>query len=262
MDTLTVDDLLLRDNRLFRGGQSLAEQRDSLASGLTELDQALPWGGFPRGALTEILHAQDGIGELYWLLPALRRAMAEEPIALINPPYLPYAPALQQAGLPLSRLIWLSPPGDRVLWAAEQCLRAGCLAGVLLWHGGGDERPLRRLQVVAESGRSLAWLFRPAKHASNPSPAALRIELERDRLQVLKCRGAVAPVQPIALPVPPALKVLSTPSPQRDLLPVLEEQPQPQPGLSRLSSAFEPGARKERGPNNNIIRFPSSSVPV
>ena len=238
MTTLSVDQLLLSDKRLFRGGQSLVEQRDFLASGLAELDEALPWGGFPRGALTEILHAQDGIGELYWLLPALRRALLNEPIALINPPYLPYAPALRQAGLPLSKLIWLTPPADRVLWAAAQCLRAGCLAGVLLWHGGGDERPLRRLQVAAESGRSLAWLFRPSKHANNPSPAALRIEIERDRLQVLKCRGAVAPVQPIALPASAALGALSAPTPQRNGLPSLEEQPLPQIESSRLAQVI------------------------
>jgi hypothetical protein len=184
-------DAALRDARLFRGGRALVETRDGLPTGIAALDAALPWGGFPRGALSELLHASDGIGELSLLLPALQRLLANERVALIAPPYLPYPPALRQADLPLSQLIWIAPPAERALWSAEQCLRAGCLGGVLLWSTTGDDRALRRLQLAAEAGGSHAWLFRPLKQAANASPAALRLQVERDRLRVLKCRGAV-----------------------------------------------------------------------
>lgn len=195
-----LDEQLLRGGRLYRGGQSLAEREHGIASGLAELDARLPWGGFPATALTELLHGADGLGEFSLLLPALRQLGRSGPITLVNPPYVPYAPALQQQGLALGGLLWIAPIAERVLWSAEQCLRAGCLGAVLLWHDGGDERPLRRLQVAAESGQTAAFLFRPARHAANPSPAALRLQLEGGRLRVLKCRGAVAPVQPITLP--------------------------------------------------------------
>jgi hypothetical protein len=191
MAAIVSIDAALRDARLFRGGRALLERRDGLPTGIAALDAALPWGGFPRGALSELLHRHDGIGELSLLLPALRRLLADERVALIAPPYLPYAPALAQSGLPLGHLVWLAPPAERVLWTAEQCLRAGCLGGVLLWSMTGDDRALRRLQLAAEQGGAHAWLFRPLKHATNASPAALRLQVERDRLQVLKCRGAV-----------------------------------------------------------------------
>ena len=185
-------DAALRDARLFRGGRALLDRRDGLPTGIAALDAALPWGGFPRGALTELLHGRDGLGELDLLLPALHRLTADDArVALIAPPYLPYAPALLQAGLPLSRLAWIAAPPERTLWAAEQCLRAGCLGGVLLWSPTGDDRALRRLQLAAEQGGAQAWLFRPLKHALNASPAALRLRVARGQVDVLKCRGAV-----------------------------------------------------------------------
>jgi len=210
-------DAAFRDARVFRGGKPLDATRSGLPSGIAELDAALPWGGFPRGALTELLHGADGIGELSLLLPALQRLMRDERIALVAPPYLPYPPALAQVGLPLPQLSWIAPPGERTLWAAEQCLRAGCLGGVLLWSRTGDDRALRRLQLAAEQGGTHAWLFRPLKHAANASPAALRLRVGRERLEVLKCRGAMLrgefrrePSTTTAAPLPPTAAIAST----------------------------------------------------
>ena len=76
-------------------------------------------------------------------------------------------------------------------------LRSGCLGAVALWQTGGDDRSLRRLQLAAGEGACHGFVFRPSRHASNPSPAALRLKFEPEpgalRLRVLKCRGAVAP---------------------------------------------------------------------
>jgi len=182
-------------HHLFRAGHALLEGDTGLPTGIAELDAALPWGGYPRGALTELLHALPGIGELSLLLPALRRLPAEQPIALVNPPFLPYAPAWAAAGLSIERLIWVAPArhdaARQALWASEQCLRAGCLAAVLSWSEIDDDRALRRLQLAAQHGGSHAWLFRPRRHAANPSPAALRLLVEAGRVEVLKCRGAM-----------------------------------------------------------------------
>lgn len=192
-EAATLQDAL-RDGRVFAGCRA-ARTQDGLASTHAALDDALPWGGFPRGALTELLVAADGLGELSLLAPALSALARRERIALVAPPYVPYAPALVRAGLPLERLAWIDAPAERALWAAEQCLKAGCLGAVLAWTAGGDERALRRLQVAAEDGGSFGFVFRPARHAANPSPAALRLRVEADAdgapgLRVLKCRGA------------------------------------------------------------------------
>ena len=49
---------------------------DGLATGFPSLDRELPDGGWPRGALTELLCDHTGIGELALMLPALARLTA------------------------------------------------------------------------------------------------------------------------------------------------------------------------------------------
>ena len=187
----------LQDRRLFRAGQPLKRDQGSTPSAFDALDDALPWGGFPRGALTEILLPQPGVGEIELLMQAWRHIGAQERLVFVAPPCIPYAPALQAAGLPLQRFAWIDTDPVQAAWAAEQCLRSGCLGAVALWQTGGDDRSLRRLQLAAGEGACHGFVFRPSRHASNPSPAALRLKFEPEpgalRLRVLKCRGAVAP---------------------------------------------------------------------
>ncbi len=122
-----LDELLRRTPTIWRGYSTAATP--SVATGRVALDRLLPGGGWPVGALTELIPHGAGIGELRLLIPALRRIACDEgrPVsALVRPPHIPYAPALVQAGLPLHRLIWLVPPSEEeAQWAAEQTLRAG-----------------------------------------------------------------------------------------------------------------------------------------
>ena len=70
------------------------------------------------------------------------------------------------------------------------------------WPEGASHAALRRLQVAADHGQALGVALRSARHAPQPSPAALRLQLLPDGgLQGLKCRGGAAPARPIALPV-------------------------------------------------------------
>ncbi|HEX8777161.1 MAG TPA: translesion DNA synthesis-associated protein ImuA, partial [Rhodanobacter sp.] len=143
----------------------------------------------------------DGVGELQLLWPTLARlSQAAERIVLVAPPYLPFAPAWRQAGVDLGRLqvVRAGTPRD-ALWATEQCLRSGSCGAVLCWPLDADDRALRRLQVAAASGRTLAFATRPLAAAMHPSPAALRIAIDAAPAQwrVLKCRGGAAPAQPI-----------------------------------------------------------------
>lgn len=172
-------------------------------TGLAELDSVLPSKGWPR-ALTEILIPVDGMGELHLLWPALSRLSADGGrIVLVAPPYVPYAPAWQAAGVRLPMLQLIEAPPMDALWAAEQCMRSGTCAAVLCWPRTSDDRLLRRLQVAAETGGTHGFAIRPLAAVRNPSPAALRIAIEPEggrRLRVVKCRGGMAPPQPIAFP--------------------------------------------------------------
>lgn len=149
--------------------------------------------------------AGRGVGELALLAPTLARlTLAGGTVAVIDPPYIPYAPAWQAAGIDLAQLeiVRAPTPGD-ALWAFEQCLRSGACAAVLGWPAKADARALRRLQVAADSGACLGFALRDRKHAVHASPAALRLEAMRDARggtvwQVRKCRGGPAPAEGFA----------------------------------------------------------------
>ena len=134
-------------------------------------------------------------------MPTLARlTRAGERVVLVGPPHIPYPRAWLAAGVDLTRLAIVQATGREALWAAEQCLRSGSCGAVLCWPKQADDRALRRLQVAAETGQTLAFAYRPLEEALNPSPAALRLALEAQPLQlrVLKCRGGLAPERPLA----------------------------------------------------------------
>jgi len=190
-------DTLLDDPAIWRAGDpARGNDAERVASDYPALDSALPGGGWPQGALTEVLYDQAGIGELRLLMPALAKLSHQGGwIALVAPPHIPYAPALRQYGIDLSRVL-LIHPDDRTdsLWAVEQALRTGTCGAVLAWPRRIDDRSLRRLQLAAEAGDSMGVLFRETRAAEQPSPAALRLRLSRQagetaRAHILKCRG-------------------------------------------------------------------------
>jgi protein ImuA len=188
---------ILERGKVWRGaglGQAIAP---SLASGFAELDAELPGGGWPTAALTEILPQHDGIGELRILGHALANLSARGRwLAWIAPPYLPYAPALQAAGIDLARLLFIKTRSPReTLWAIEQTLRSNACGAVLAWPDRITYPELRRLQLAAEGNPGLAVLFRAPRSASDSTPAALRLSLQTCAgdlaVRVLKRRGAL-----------------------------------------------------------------------
>lgn len=169
------------------------ESLEGLSTGHEILDAELPEGGWPRGALTEILSDYPGQGELQLLIPSLRKITREQQyVALINPTWTPYAPALKAAGVDLSYVISIGPlEKDDQLWALEQVLRSGHCSAVLAWPGRDlSIKALRRLQLAAEAGQSTGFLFRSSQMRRQNSPAALRVLVKPPReLEIIKCRG-------------------------------------------------------------------------
>jgi hypothetical protein len=191
---------LLADARVWKlKGPAAAPSRPVWSTGCPSLDARLPGGGWPTASLIEVLLDATGLGEVQLFLPALvecqRKAEGEIPwLAWIAPPYEPFAPALAQQGIELSRLLVVRPTtATEALWAAEQILSSGVCAIVLLWLKGTDDRWLRRLKLAAEAGGALGVLFRPERHRFEPSPATLRVLLTRGEqepdLELLKVQG-------------------------------------------------------------------------
>ncbi|TAK82783.1 MAG: translesion DNA synthesis-associated protein ImuA [Betaproteobacteria bacterium] len=197
---------ILQQHPVWRGG-AVSCAAPAVPSGFASLDRELPGGGWPAGALTELLGEREGIGELQLLLPALAAlSWAGKRIVWLAPPHLPYAPALAAAGIDLAHLAVVRAPGRRdALWAAEQVLRSASCHALLAWFPSARYEELRRLSVAAvEAGQTWVTLFRPLKAAHESSPAALRIVLEPEgdglSLHILKRRGAPA-AAPLRLPV-------------------------------------------------------------
>lgn len=237
----TLDEVLKHPG-IWRRSASAQHHVRALPTGLAGLDALLPGGGWPCGALSEILFEYDGLGELTLLMPALAElTRRQQRVVFVAPPYVPYAPALAGHGLDLRYVVQIESTANEGAWSAEQCLRSGSCGAVLTWWFGeagssrGSTMPavdsskpdsytsrsqglpasprrtrsapaettytqLRRLQLAAESGDALAFLFRPAQAAAKASPAALRLQLhagddddgadaERIDIEILKCRG-------------------------------------------------------------------------
>jgi len=194
---------LLCHPAIWRGGDC-APEPVALPTGFAALDAALPGGGWPGNALTEVLLAREGIGEMRLALPTLARlTRAGHEVAWIAPPYRPYAPALAAAGVDLSRLALVRCRDLReALWAFEQALRAPECGAAFAWLTEHDERVLRRLALAAREGRTWGVLWRRPGVAARASAAALRLGLQardgRLAVSVLKRRGGEL-AQPIVI---------------------------------------------------------------
>ncbi|MEX2961327.1 translesion DNA synthesis-associated protein ImuA [Microbulbifer sp. TYP-18] len=182
---------------IWQAANEQRRPRNGIATGYRGLDALLSGHGWPRGATTELLADQSGIGELSLLLPTLAELTRDgQMVVLVNPPHIPYAPALAAAGVQLDKLLILHPRGQRdQLWAMEQSLQAGCCGALLSWQPSREagDRDLRRLQIAARQGDCLHFHFRPGNCAAAPSPASLRLQLSSDgeqlTLQLLKQLG-------------------------------------------------------------------------
>ncbi|MGB6008177.1 translesion DNA synthesis-associated protein ImuA [Castellaniella sp.] len=206
----TIHPSLWRAAQLARGGAACVD------TGHAALSAELPGGGWPVGSLTELLLPQPGLGELRLLLPVLRQLTpsgqaraARRSVLLIRPPHVLQPLALNWWGVDPGGIVVLRAVCQAdACWAAEQALQAGTCRLVLLWSdvglpsaakgrrcsldaGAGARRgnarsdagaairpgALRRLNLAAQAGSALFFMFRPSCDADQPSPAPLRLAL-------------------------------------------------------------------------------------
>jgi len=202
-----ISSLLASTPQLWRGREPNYGQR-TLSTGHTRLDKRLPGGGWPLGAVSELIAQTHGLGEFSLLFPALAELSRKgEWLVLVDPPWIPYPAALQAHGLMLQQLLLVRTASiEESLWACEQALRSSRGGAVLAWpelitNKAISFARLRRLQLAAEAGAKAAFLFRPDKVRDTSSPAALRLHLQggehcphdarpgNTRVEILKSRG-------------------------------------------------------------------------
>jgi hypothetical protein len=197
---------LLQDTGLWRASNIDHNVGKGLPTGFSILDEHLSGSGWPESGVTELLYDQGGIGELRLLAPALAHLSQSQSrwLLWVSPPYVPYPPALFQAGIDLASILIVKPKTVKdTLWVLEKALASKSCSAVLAWPGNINERQIRRLQVASKEGNSWNILFRPAEMTKHSSPAELRIQLYPTRapkllthtsidLKILKRRGGWA----------------------------------------------------------------------
>jgi protein ImuA len=165
------------------------------------LNAQLPGGGWPQGALIEVLQAPGVHSEWRLLMPALVQC-GQGLVVLVGAPHVPFAPALAAQGLQTHRLLCVTAPsGPDRLWATEQVLRCAEVDAVLAWLDQAQPSQLRRLQIAAAEHAKLLFVMRPAQALRDASPAVLRLLIGPSepvasraladplRVRVLKRRG-------------------------------------------------------------------------
>jgi cell division inhibitor SulA/protein ImuA len=197
----------------------------TVSSGITALDQCLPDGGWPTGALIELLHGICGIGELSLLLPAIAQAICGGRwLVCVMPPYQIAASAMQLRGIDPDRVLMVRDCSyDESIWASEQAMRSAACGAVLIWSQATEknsgaakrysQRAMRRLQLAARNSDALVVLFRDVHARSSASAAAVRVQLHpRDSgldVELFKSRGGpqatvhVHPWPVVPTPAPP-----------------------------------------------------------
>ena len=145
--------------------------RQFIPTGLAPLDNALPQGGLPCGAVTEILSDGFGVGAMSLAMRIAGQCISttrhSEPsddrkIVLVDTLKDVYPPAICEHGIPLERFVIVRPKSHReAVWAVDQALRCPAVAVVISPLARLDERWSRRLQLAAESGGGLGLVLKP-----------------------------------------------------------------------------------------------------
>ena len=192
-----------------------ARRSGVVPTGLPEIDAALPGGGFPRGAISELAGGQAS-GKTAVALALLASLGEEDLFAWVDGRGEMYPPAAAARGVDLERLLIVRPGAAPAraaalkavgplahgcLWAAEALLGSGAFAAIvvdipILRAERGWDAMARRLHTATEKGGALAiWLAPP--RAAVRLPVAVRLELSTQEGRVVARRavGGMTPVR-------------------------------------------------------------------
>jgi len=162
------------------------------SSGFPELD-ALLGGGFPPQGVVE-MESIGSVGELRLLAPYLKTSLSRGVTAFIQPPALMNSLFLHGIGLDINQ-VWVITPKHQhdALWTAEQCLKSGVCANILLWQDELEIHQVKRLQVASEQGACPLFILKPNMLNRLSLPVSLSLKLQGHKqgvsVEVLKRKG-------------------------------------------------------------------------
>ncbi|MCC2673097.1 MAG: hypothetical protein K0R58_44 [Ramlibacter sp.] len=228
---------------VWRGRELAQAQEKTLSTGHALLDAQLPGRGWPVGNLIEILQqqAEQHVWQLVGQGMCASMKEGRGPAVLVNAPYQPFGPSLRAQGIQPEQLLCVR--ADKVsstLWSTEQALRCADVTAVLAWLPQARSEDLRRLQLCAQAGEKLLFVFRPENCRQQSTPARLRLlvqGVERMEVQILKRRGPPL-LQPLVLRAQPGrlAALLNARKPRREVVPTVEIHPSESHVLDRTPS--------------------------
>jgi hypothetical protein len=130
-------------------------------------------GGLPRGGLVEV----SGHGKTEAVAAFL--AEQKQPAAWVEKELSLFPSALLQRRVELEKILFVEAGKDSP-WAATTILRAGIFPFLVYQAPYGEERELRRFQLLAEKSATTMFLLPPGK-ASRAWPIALSLEVRSGR---------------------------------------------------------------------------------
>jgi protein ImuA len=184
---------------------------------LPGLDDALPWGGLPQGALHEVMADDPGAATGFCAM-LLARLLAPgddggddgaavlwcEGAETLDAGGL-YGPGLARFGLDPARLVLVTARRDAdLLWAMEEGLRGRAMRAVIGAVRKLPPKVSRRLQLAAEATGGTAFLLTRPTDRPPPSVAVTRWRIDaapsddaelaagraRWQVRLFRCRGA------------------------------------------------------------------------
>ncbi|WP_408179957.1 recombinase RecA [Paraburkholderia dipogonis] len=105
---------------LWRASQLARGRGRVIETGYPALSAELPGGGWPLGALVDLMVQQAGVGELRLLRPALSAA-GNRPVAFVQPPHTPDGLGLSYIGLSIEQVLRVKAQKTAdALWSAQK----------------------------------------------------------------------------------------------------------------------------------------------
>jgi len=164
-------EILKKQGKIWPGNQCYSAVPHSvIPTSYPELDEQLPGGGWPIGAIVEILYTQPHRGEVRMILPALKYLGNQDSRWQIwlNPPDRPHGPGLLSWGVPIEQTLVCPDLKPKDLsWTMDQCVQHRGCSVLLVWTEHMDPAQLRRLQLTAENRRMTLFLFRKIGKSNN-----------------------------------------------------------------------------------------------
>jgi protein ImuA len=201
-------------------GDSLAvDDGQGIPTGWPALDAELPGGGWPSGALVDVLDGDGGLSGASLFVPALARlTQAGQWCALLQPvesPWQPCAPGWAAAGVDLGYLMIVTASTREQPWACEQILRAASVRLLLAALPAATPAIMRRLQLAAAAGAATGAIFRGPETAAQAAAAPLRLHCAVVpaglAVHILKRRGAPL-AHPLSLPMARPQRIFAGPA--------------------------------------------------